>query len=80
VRRRQKRNTARRDKPLSGAIINTWAKESADDKLYFFGAVHPDDAHFYSTVEKLKSEGFIGVKMHPITTLLRGREKDDASL
>jgi len=61
--------------PSQVPIINTWAKENADDELYFFGAVHPDDADFCGTVEKLKSEGFIGVKMHPDYQLFYADEK-----
>jgi predicted TIM-barrel fold metal-dependent hydrolase len=46
-------------------VINKWAKESADTEVYFFGAVHPDDADFPGTVQWLKANGFRGVKMHP---------------
>ncbi len=47
------------------ATINRWAKESGDDQLLFFGAVHPDDQDFETTVKSLKSMGFLGVKFHP---------------
>ncbi len=52
-------------KPSHVEPINRWAKESADDKLVFFGAVHPDDDDFYGTVRWLQKNGFRGVKMHP---------------
>lgn len=52
-------------KPSQVKTINEWAKNSGDDSLIFFGAVHPDDADFYDVVLKLKDDGFRGVKLHP---------------
>ena len=52
-------------KPSQVAPINSWAKQSADDHLCFFGAVHQDDKSFYKTIQRLKADGFKGVKLHP---------------
>jgi hypothetical protein len=52
-------------KPSQVKTINEWAKNSGDDSLIFFGAVHPDDADFHDVVLKLKDDGFRGVKLHP---------------
>ena len=52
-------------KPSQVITINRWAKESADDKLSFFGAIHPDDPNFLENVQRLKEDGFRGVKLHP---------------
>lgn len=52
-------------KPSQVRVINAWAKENADDKLCFFGALHPDDENFYENLISLKNDGFAGVKMHP---------------
>ena len=51
-------------KPKHVPVINKWAKETGDDKLVFFGAIHPDDPDFDGTVQYLKSNGFRGVKLH----------------
>lgn len=52
-------------KPSQLVTINRWAKEKEDGQLLFFGAVHPDDPNFETTVKSLKSMGFLGVKFHP---------------
>lgn len=52
-------------KPSQVGAINKWAKENTDDKLNIFGALHPDDKDFFSAAEKLKEDGFAGVKLHP---------------
>ena len=52
-------------KPAQVQVINEWAKANADDTLYFFGALHPDDEAFFENVKRLKQDGFRGVKLHP---------------
>ncbi len=52
-------------KPSQVNTINEWSLSTADDKLRFFGAVHPDDENFYDVVSFLKAKGFKGVKLHP---------------
>lgn len=52
-------------KPTQVSAINAWAKEKRNERLIFFGAVHPDDPDFENTVQTLKSDGFRGVKLHP---------------
>lgn len=52
-------------KPSQVGTINKWALENSGGRLKFFGAVHPDDQDFYSTVKWLKENGFPGVKLHP---------------
>ena len=52
-------------KPKQIATINQWAKQQCNDRLIFFGAVHPDDPDFEATVKSLKENGFKGVKFHP---------------
>ncbi len=52
-------------KPSQVNTINEWAKKEKDKTHVFFGAVHPDDEDFFGTVERLKNDGFKGVKLHP---------------
>lgn len=52
-------------KPSQVEPINKWAKSSSDDKLCFFGALHPDDENIYEVITWLKSNGFKGIKFHP---------------
>lgn len=52
-------------KPSQVSAINQWALENTDDKAIFFGALHPDDPDFIYAAQKLKQNGFKGVKLHP---------------
>ena len=52
-------------KPSHVGTISRWAIEQRDESLVFFGAAHPDDPDFEATIRFLKSEGFLGVKLHP---------------
>lgn len=52
-------------KPSQVNVINEWAKQTRDNELVFFGAVHPDDDDFFGVVSRLKADGFRGVKFHP---------------
>lgn len=61
--------------PAQVPIINKWAKENTGGDVHFFGAVHPDDTDIHGTVQWLKENGFIGVKMHPDYQLFYPDEK-----
>lgn len=52
-------------KPTQVQAINEWAKKTRDEKLCYFGAIHPDDENVFDVIRQLKTEGFIGVKLHP---------------
>jgi uncharacterized protein len=52
-------------KPSQVRAINRWAKDNTCDTLCFFGAVHPEDEAFYDNLQRLKQDGFPGVKLHP---------------
>ncbi len=52
-------------KPSQVPAINAWAKDNSDDRLCFFGALHPDDPDWQSSLIQLKKDGFKGVKLHP---------------
>ena len=52
-------------KPSQIPVINTWALEQEQDRLRFFGSVHPDDPNFVHNLEWVKQHGFKGIKLHP---------------
>lgn len=52
-------------KPSQQKIINSWAKEIMSDRIYPFGSVHPDADNINEELEKIKSYGLYGVKLHP---------------
>ena len=52
-------------KPTQVPIINKWAKQNTNDTTCFFGALHPEDPDWLSCLQKLKADGFKGVKLHP---------------
>lgn len=52
-------------KPAQVRPINEWARQTSDDALVFFGAMHPDDENFAAVAQGLKNKGFSGVKLHP---------------
>lgn len=52
-------------KPSQVSVINEWGKSLQSDKLCFFGAIFPYDENVYEVINKLKMNGFKGVKMHP---------------
>ena len=45
--------------------INNWTIEHRRPELIPFGAIHPDYPHIREELERLKGEGFKGVKLHP---------------
>ena len=52
-------------KPDSERVINGWAKEALVDGVYSFASVHPFSKDLEGIVEKIKQDGFPGVKLHP---------------
>lgn len=52
-------------KPSQVKAINEWSKQSSENALCFFGAIHPDDENVFEVIKQLKDEGFRGVKLHP---------------
>lgn len=54
-------------KPSQQTVINNWAKDVQEkyDCLYCFGSVHPDAEDAFSELERIKSLGLRGVKLHP---------------
>lgn len=52
-------------KPSQQKTINDWAKSVMSDRLICFGSVHPDAEDAFSELERIKSLGLKGIKLHP---------------
>lgn len=52
-------------KPSQQTVINNWAKEIQSDRLCCFGSVHPEAEDALEELERIKSLGLKGVKLHP---------------
>ncbi len=52
-------------KPNQQESINNWAAKIQSDKLYCFGTVHPEAEDWEAELERIKSLGLHGVKLHP---------------
>ncbi len=52
-------------KPSQQTIVNDWAKDSASERIIPFGSVHPDAEDAIYELERIKSMGLYGVKLHP---------------
>lgn len=52
-------------KPTQQTVINNWAAEVKSDRILPFGSVHPDAEDALSELERIKSLGLYGVKLHP---------------
>ena len=52
-------------KPSQQKVINDWAKEQDGDRFISFGTVHPDSEDALEELERIKSMGLHGVKLHP---------------
>ena len=54
-------------KPAQQTIINNWASEvqKTQEKLFCFGTVHPDAEDALEELERIKSLGLHGIKLHP---------------
>jgi len=42
-----------------------WCVKSRSEKLDFLPSVHPDDSHCLEQLDRIKAEGFKGIKLHP---------------
>ena len=52
-------------KPKQQRIINDWAASLNQPRLIPFGTIHPDCEDKLQELERLKSLGFKGIKLHP---------------
>ena len=52
-------------KPSQHDVINQWASSIRSDRIYPFGSVHPFGDDALETVERIKSLGLYGIKLHP---------------
>lgn len=52
-------------KPTQQTVINNWAAEVEDDYFTCFGSVHPYAEDAMQELERIKSLGLHGVKLHP---------------
>ena len=52
-------------KPSQQKIINDWAATQASDRIIPFGSVHPDADDALEELERIKSLGLKGIKLHP---------------
>ncbi len=52
-------------KPHQQTAINNWAAEVKSDRLLPFGSVHPDAPDAADELERIRSLGLYGVKLHP---------------
>ncbi len=53
-------------KPSQQNNINTWASEVTKEGFFYsFGSVHPDAEDRFDELERIKSLGLYGVKLHP---------------
>ncbi|MFA5658750.1 MAG: amidohydrolase family protein [Oscillospiraceae bacterium] len=52
-------------KPTQQTVINNWAKSVEGDVIIPFGSVHPDSADALNELERIKSMGMKGIKLHP---------------
>lgn len=52
-------------KPSQQTVINNWASEIQDSRFISFGSVHPDAEDVMEEIERIKSLGLHGIKIHP---------------
>lgn len=52
-------------KPKQQTRINDWAAELCSDRITAFGSVHPDAPDVMEELERIKSLGLKGIKLHP---------------
>lgn len=52
-------------KPSQQTTINNWAAEVMGEGVYSCGTVHPDAENAIEEVERIKSLGLCGIKLHP---------------
>lgn len=52
-------------KPSQFEAILGWSKEISSDRLIPFPSFHPQDTDMLAHINRIKAEGFKGIKMHP---------------
>ncbi len=52
-------------KPKQQIRINDWAAEISSNRITAFGSIHPDADDVFDELERIKSLGLKGVKLHP---------------
>ncbi|MBR5512882.1 MAG: amidohydrolase [Ruminococcus sp.] len=62
-------------KPSQQTTINNWAASVMENDIYSCGTVHPDAENFVEEVERIKSLGLCGVKLHPEYQFFRPDEE-----
>lgn len=62
-------------KPSQQTTINNWAAESMGSGIYSCGTIHPDAENAVEELERIKSLGLCGVKLHPEYQFFRPDEE-----
>ncbi len=52
-------------KPKQQTRINDWAAEISSDRITAFGSIHPDAEDVFDELDRIRSLGLKGVKLHP---------------
>lgn len=52
-------------RPSQFASILSWSKQIRSERIIPFPSFHPDDPQVLSQINRIKKEGFKGIKMHP---------------
>ena len=52
-------------KPSQHLVCNNWAASAKCDHIFPFGSVHPDGEDVMQELERIKSLGLYGIKLHP---------------
>ena len=52
-------------KPKQQIRINDWAAEISSNRITAFGSIHPDADDVFDELERIKSLGLKGIKLHP---------------
>lgn len=52
-------------KPSQHLVCNNWAASTKCDHIFPFGSVHPDGEDALAELERIKSLGLYGIKLHP---------------
>ena len=52
-------------KPSQFEPILKWAKQVSSERIIPLPSVHPDDPNLLQNLDLVKSEGFLGIKLHP---------------
>ncbi len=52
-------------KPSQESVVNAWAESVRSERVLPFGSVHPDSENAVPMLERIKSSGLYGIKLHP---------------